>query len=249
MEYIYKITNLKNGKFYIGKTYDIEKRWKQHLSLAGKKRHPFYDAIAHYGAENFIIEVVDKTDVSLINDLEKKWILETNAIKLGYNITEGGTGGDTFSNKSNELKDVTREKLRKYISENNPMYNEIVKEKYKKIINAPNHRQKISNGVLNAYKNPQYKQKISDGLKLALQSPELRKKWSECKTGNQNGRALGCVIITDLNGNQTKYETAKEAAKNLVVTAHLIREHCRNNTTFKRGLYKGWKFEFENEVK
>jgi group I intron endonuclease len=247
MEYIYKITNLKNGKFYIGKTSDIERRWKEHLSLAGKKRHPFYDAIAHYGAENFIIEVVDKTDVSLINDLEKKWILETNAIKLGYNITEGGTGGDTFSNKSDKLKKITREKLRNHILENNPMSNEMIKEKHNILVNANEYKQNMSNIVKS--RNSEYKKRLSDGIKLALQSPELRKKWSECKTGNQNGRALGCVIITDLNGNQTKYETAKEAAKNLVITAHLIREHCRNNTTFKRGLYKGWKFEFENEVK
>jgi len=212
---IYKITNLKNGKFYIGKTSNIERRWKEHQSLVGKKRHPFYDAILHYGVENFIIEVVDKTDVSLIDDLEIKWILETRAVELGYNITKGGTGGDTFTNKSDELKKITRKKLSIASKESNS-----------------------KNIELN-------RKNVSEGLKFALQSPELRKKWSECKIGNKNGRALGSVIVTDLEGNETKYETAKDVAKKLVVTAHLIREHCRNNTTFQRGLYKGWKFRFE----
>lgn len=246
MEYIYKITNLKNEKFYIGKTSNIERRWKEHLSLVGKKRHPFYDAIAHYGAENFIIEIVDKTDVSLIDDLERKWILETKAIEFGYNITEGGTGGDTFSNKSDELKQITREKLRKYMLENNPMYNENVKQTHIISLNTKEYKQKMSE-VVKARGN-EYKQKISTSLKSVLQSTELRKKWSECKTGSKNGRALGSVIVIDLEGNETKYETAKEAAKKMVVTAHLIREHCRNNTTFQRGLYKGWKFRFESKI-
>jgi group I intron endonuclease len=247
MEYIYKITNLKNGKFYIGKTSNITRRWKEHLSLVGKKRHPFYDAILHYGAENFIMEVVDKTDASLIDELERKWILETNAIEFGYNITSGGTGGNTFSNKSNELKEITKKKLRKHTLENNPMNDLTIKEKHKKIVNTNEYKQNMSDIVKS--RGNEYKQKLSKGIKLALQSPELRKKWSECKTGNKNGRALGEVSISDLDGNETIYETAKEAAKKLVVTAHLIREHCRNNTTFKRGLYKGWQFKFKNEVK
>ena len=31
---IYKITNLKNDKSYIGLSFNIEKRWKQHLGYA-----------------------------------------------------------------------------------------------------------------------------------------------------------------------------------------------------------------------
>jgi group I intron endonuclease len=82
--YIYKITNIKNKKFYIGKSKNVEKRWKQHLSLVGKKRHPLYDAIKSYGIENFKLEIIDCNEETMIDELEKKWILETNAIKLGY---------------------------------------------------------------------------------------------------------------------------------------------------------------------
>jgi group I intron endonuclease len=245
MEVIYKITNIKNGKFYIGKTKDLERRWYEHLSLVGKKRHPLYDAILHYGVENFTIEIVDKVDASLIDELEKKWIFETKAIEMGYNMTEGGTGGDTFSNKSDQLKEITRQKLKKYFIENNPMHNTITKEVYKAAIDTPEHRKKLSNSIRDAYKNPEYRKKVSDGLKTTLQNPDLRKKWSDVKKGSLNGRCLGSVIVTDLEGVTTKYETAKEAASKLKVTAHLVREHCRNNTTFQRGVYAGWKFKFE----
>jgi group I intron endonuclease len=245
VEYIYKITNIKNGKFYIGKSKNVDKRWKEHQSLVGKKRHPFYDSILHYGVENFIIEVVDKTDASLIDDLEIKWILETRAVEIGYNITKGGTGGDTFTNKSDELKEITRKKISIASKESNSKNIELNRKNSIKNWESIEYVNKWRQNYEKAIMKDNYKKNVSEGLKLALQSPELRKKWSECKIGNKNGRALGSVIVTDLEGNETKYETAKDAAKKLIVTAHLIREHCRNNTTFQRGLYKGWKFKFE----
>ena len=54
--FVYKLTNLINGKSYVGQTIQtVEKRFKQHqhckTSLIGK-------AIRKYGAENFSIEVL-----------------------------------------------------------------------------------------------------------------------------------------------------------------------------------------------
>ena len=203
-----------------------------------------YDAIKSYGVENFKLDILDNGDESLIDELEKKWILETNAINIGYNITEGGEGGNTFSNKSDELKEITREKLRQKMKDYNPMFNPLVRQKLKEKQNTDEYKEKMSKNVKS--RGIDYRQKLSDGVKLALKSPELRKKWSDCKIGSKNGMSLGMVIVTDLNGNETKYETAKEAAKELGVAAHLIREHCRNKTTYQRGKYKGWKFRFDN---
>jgi hypothetical protein len=179
----------------------------------------------------------------LIDNLEKHWIEKTNATKIGYNITEGGTGGDTFSNKSDELKQITRQKLRVYVLKNNPMNDCFVKEKHQNVVNSVEYKQKMSE-IVKARGN-KYKANLSKGIKAALQNPEIRQKWSDVKKGSLNNRWLGYVIVTDLEGNETKYETAKEAAGKLKVTAHLIREHCRNNTTFQRGIYKGWKFRFD----
>ena len=52
---------------------------------------------------------------------------------------------------------------------------------------------KVKEAHRNAIMKDDYRQKLSDGIKSALQSPELRKKWSECKTGNKNGRALAGI--------------------------------------------------------
>ncbi len=82
-------------------------------------------------------------------------------------------------------------------------------------------------------------------MKKTLTNPEKLKIWSECKKGNKNGRWLGYVIVTDLEGSEKKYESAVEASKLLKIAAQNIRNHCINGTTFKVGPYKDWKFRYE----
>lgn len=277
MEVIYKITNKIDGKFYIGKTKDINKRWVQHLSKVGKKRHPLYDSILHYGKENFIIEVVDKADSHLINELEKEWIKKTNAIELGYNLTEGGTGGDTFTHLNNDEKELKRLKhsnaakiinaknielhrkntkklwenvnyrnnIIEHINKNKNIVSEKNKEIIKKLWLNKSYRQKVIEGIKKYHNNPNNRLKMSDSMKKTLSNPELLKKWSECKKGSKNGRWIGYVVVTDLNGNETRYESAVDAAKLLKVAPQKLREHCLNNTTYKVGIYKNWKFRYE----
>lgn len=79
MGYIYCITNLINGKRYVGKTaYSIEKRFKEHCSDFCKRRcekRPLYDAMNKYGIENFIVEELEYVeDDSKLSDKEIYWI-------------------------------------------------------------------------------------------------------------------------------------------------------------------------------
>lgn len=97
MPYIYKITNVINGKIYIGKTLQtIEERWKTHcydyLKTTEEKR-PLYSAMKKYGIQNFIIEEVEEViDINLINEREQYWIEYYGSFKNGYNATKGGDG-------------------------------------------------------------------------------------------------------------------------------------------------------------
>lgn len=86
---IYKTTNLLNGKFYIGKD---EKNNPNYLG-SGKILKL---ALTKYGNENFkkeILEICESREILV--DREKYWIESSSATTLGYNITEGGTGGRT----------------------------------------------------------------------------------------------------------------------------------------------------------
>jgi group I intron endonuclease len=60
--YIYKITNKVNGKVYIGKTKDPERRWREHKneSLKAEKKYVIYLALNKYGINNFDFEVIEE---------------------------------------------------------------------------------------------------------------------------------------------------------------------------------------------
>lgn len=110
--YIYKIVNKVNNKIYIGQTSKtIEERFKAHLQKANQHINRYlYDAMNHYGYDNFQIFEIEKCDDNCMNEREIYWIEKLNTIMPnGYNMTKGGGGGDTWTN--NPSKDITIMKL------------------------------------------------------------------------------------------------------------------------------------------
>lgn len=108
---IYRITNNINGKFYIGQSINIARRWKEHCSPTRYKTShiPVEWAIHKYGKENFSFEVLEECEVEELNRKETWWILHTNAIEKGYNCNEGGdtgTRGQGNPNSKLTLEDV-----------------------------------------------------------------------------------------------------------------------------------------------
>lgn len=88
---IYKITNLINGKMYIGKSNNIERRKREHKNMEGKS--VIHDAIRKYGNENFSFEVVEECPLEKLNEREIYWIKYFNTfLGEGYNCTPGGDG-------------------------------------------------------------------------------------------------------------------------------------------------------------
>jgi group I intron endonuclease len=121
--YIYKTTNLINSKIYIGKSKnEFDPNYFGSGSLLRK-------AIKKYGILNFDVEIIEECDNTKdLDRLEIFWISKFNSQdrKIGYNITDGGTGGDTYTNNPNypdiieNLKKRRHtEETKKKISENN----------------------------------------------------------------------------------------------------------------------------------
>ena len=91
MSYIYKITNIINGKSYIGQTSrTIEDRWKEHLH--NNHDIPLVRAFKKYGIENFKIECLEECSESMVNERECYWISYYDTYYNGYNATLGGDG-------------------------------------------------------------------------------------------------------------------------------------------------------------
>ena len=126
--WIYKITNTKNGKVYIGQTIrPITQRFHRHINDAINNILDTHlaRAIRKHGKENFIIEEIDSAKTQ--EELDKKeqyWIRYYNSIKEGYNETEAFSkkGGNTYFSKTKEEMDFIREKIKNTkIGKKNPM--------------------------------------------------------------------------------------------------------------------------------
>lgn len=93
MKAIYKITNNKNNKMYIGQSSNPMYRWKQHQYIAMTKKDigesAIHDALREVGLENFSFEILGWFEN--YNQKEKEFIQYYNSmIPNGYNIQEGG---------------------------------------------------------------------------------------------------------------------------------------------------------------
>ena len=109
---IYKTTNLINGKFYIGK----DKHNNPNYLGSGKILN---QAISKYGKANFKKEILEECeDYNVWLGREKYWIKELSATTHGYNIAEGGLGGDTISNHPRKYE--IGKKHSEWMEENNP---------------------------------------------------------------------------------------------------------------------------------
>ena len=107
MGLIYKYTNMITTDAYIGKTIStINERFKGHLSAIdnGSDAH-FHRALRKYGIENFNSEVLeDEIKEENINEREIYWIQYYDTFNNGYNMTQGGDGGNTRINFTDEEK-------------------------------------------------------------------------------------------------------------------------------------------------
>lgn len=81
---IYKITNLINGKFYIGSTNNIARRKREHLSRGVPKGNSIIKAaILKYGRNNFDISILEECPVEILITREQYYM---DLLKPEYNI-------------------------------------------------------------------------------------------------------------------------------------------------------------------
>lgn len=92
MGFIYKITNIINGKSYIGATSrTLKLRMKDHRKdVTTGSNMLIHIAIREFGWENFYAETIEETEE--LEDRERFWIKELDTLSPnGYNKTKGGT--------------------------------------------------------------------------------------------------------------------------------------------------------------
>lgn len=134
---IYAILNKVNSKKYVGKSLNIEHRWRNHLSMLRRNPRPkdcnryLYSAFKKYGEDSFVLEyleVFDEPDDDVLYEAELKWMdsLKSCNRDHGYNLR-----------RDSETRCVVHEDTRTLMSEmfsgqNNPNYGNKWTEEQKK---------------------------------------------------------------------------------------------------------------------
>lgn len=196
MMFIYKISNIVNGKIYVGKSVDPVKRWQRHLYLAkkGMRKH-LYEAIRKYGEANFQMSVLECCNDADANSRERYWIdhYQSYDRAQGYNKTKGGEGGNTW--ELNNHKAETSAKLSKKLK-GHPVNWDAVRRnaELRRGTTLPKEQRKKISQTL--------KTKISSGEIIPLPIPhhdrtgehhtqEAKKKMSEAKAGKSYEEIYG----------------------------------------------------------
>ena len=196
---IYKVTNLINGKVYIGQTTSNFKKYiRGHINSAIKNRDNntkhFYRAIRKYGPENFSWEIIDEADLGVnietLNLKEIYWIRYYKSYgendlyddKFGYNMTKGGESTLGYVHSKSSLLKGTLKRIETF--KNNPKIVEgIVSNRNLTLKKDPS----IMKGAMNKRKihyenNPGKKEKEILKMKATVNTPECKKRKSKNKT-------------------------------------------------------------------
>lgn len=217
----YCITNIKNGKKYVGLTKrDIEKRFSEHIKYALSEHDirndyfmPLLNSIRKYGKENFTISLLEQKNFDSFNDAE---IYEGSFIKTfqtflsenGYNINYRDEQGRFY------VSEIYEKIIRNNTGENNPFYGKKHSQEVRKILSD-----KAKERFSKPENNPRYGYKFTE---------EDKAKWRRAK--EKFGKPFYAEGIL--------YQTLGEAAVKFNLTKQAIKHRIDSNN-YEDWYYKG----------
>ena len=106
---IYIITNISNGKVYIGQSRQLNGRKYKHFHSLEKGTHynkHLQRAYSKYGPDSFTFSILEYCEVEELNQREQYWISKFHAMDLahGYNNEGGGNVDKIVSERTRESK-------------------------------------------------------------------------------------------------------------------------------------------------
>lgn len=167
--FIYKTTNLVNGKIYIG-------QHKQETSIfdgyIGSGKY-FKIAVKKYGKSNFIRETLEYCTKDNVDEKEIHWIKTLRATDktIGYNLTKGGEGVRTGYKSSEETKLKISKALKGNTYRLGKPHTDAMKLKMKERRHSEETKRKLSLSGKGKPKSEEHKRKIRDALTGSIRKP------------------------------------------------------------------------------
>lgn len=182
---VYLITNLTNGKLYVGKTNNPQRRWSQHLCASRSKqpRLVISRAIKKYGEASFTYEVLETFQSEPESYWWESWwvqYLGSNYPTSGYNVDQGGQGGKIPSQETRQKLSV-KSMGRKFSPET------IAKMSAAKLGKKPSPETlaKLSAARIGKKRSPEVGAKVAAALRGRPLSSETKEKLSVSMSGRK----------------------------------------------------------------
>ncbi len=215
---VYCITNIINGKKYIGSSINIRNRWNKHLSCLKLNNHGNFhlqNAFNKYGIENFTFNIIEEIELS--SNLIEREQFHIDTINPEYNIRLIAE-----SNLGLKHTEETKAKMR---GTNNYWYGKKPSEEViLKIKAAQTGRIKTSDEIVktNFHKigkkrSEETKQKISLSHKGKVRSEKHCKNISNSKMGKklseEHKKKIGIACAISQTGKKLSEETKKKISE------------------------------------
>ena len=169
---IYLITHRASGKMYIGQTVrPLSWRWHEHQTSSYCAL--LHRAIKKYGAEAFsVFELDESTTKGGLDEREIFWMdfLGTRNRRLGYNLRGGGASGKHSDESRKKMSVAIRKAYER------PDLRESRRKHLAVMIQKPEYRQRISDGLRGLSPNDATRKKMSETRKALWSDPEYRER-------------------------------------------------------------------------
>jgi len=180
---IYVIREVRSRKLYVGKSNQIRRRISAHNLNSKTSQYVLSRAVRQHGIDSFEVSVRRLADITVLNDLEMRYIARLHCMApVGYNMTVGGEGFVGLA-----VSEETRAKMRKTMKLRG-MPDEL-KEKtrigYQEWLKTPEATKVLSRRVGS---------KWSDETKAKMSMSSTGIRWSEEAKQRQSERCLGRPI-------------------------------------------------------
>jgi len=235
MAVIYRITNMANGKYYIGSAESLARReWQHKYDLRkGVHKNPRLQAAWNkYGGDMFVFEVIEEVPVGQSAfDCENKYLHEHVGKPECYNINTDAIGMRTGIPHREETKELMSIKVQAALAEG----------RGGKFIPSEETRRKMSEAL-----------KGNRGPKGHIRTAEHRRKLSEANKGNQNwlgkrhseeSKAKMSKRVLEVTTN-TEFGSLTAVLKHYNMTMPTLRRALVAGTPISKGRFIGLQFKY-----
>lgn len=114
---IYKIINLADGKFYVGRAEDFKNRWKVHKSHLRLNNHTnsyLQNAWNKFGEECFTFEIVEYVEITCLRAREQWWLDNSKCCNkdIGYNLNPSAENSSGFKHTKETVEKIRANAIR-----------------------------------------------------------------------------------------------------------------------------------------